>query len=180
MSQPFIGEIKIVPYNFPPLGWAFCAGQLLAIAQNDALFSLLGTTYGGDGETTFALPDLRGRRAYHMGQGPGLSSMTLGEVQGTETVTLTTNEMPAHTHTVRAVRGASMTTLPSTQPTGAAWANEVLGAPQNTPYTAGAPNVAMAPSSLSTAGGSQPHENLPPFLVLNFVIALFGVYPSRN
>jgi len=178
MSQPFLGEIKIVPYNFAPRGWAFCQGQLLPIAQNTALFSLLGTTYGGNGQSTFALPDLRGRRAYHEGAGPGLTPMTLGEMSGTETVTLITTEMPQHNHSVRAARGA--TTEPSDLPTGAAWSNEVLGTPQNQPYTAGAADVAMSPASISIAGGSQPHENRPPYLALHFVIALQGIYPSRN
>jgi microcystin-dependent protein len=178
MSQPFIGEIKIVPYNFAPRGWAFCAGQILSIAQNTALFALLGTTYGGNGQTTFALPDLRGRRAYHEGQGPGLSAFDLGEIGGTETVTLLQTELPQHSHTVRAARGA--TTQPSTSPSSAAWSNEVLGSPQNLPYSDAAADTAMASSSVTSSGGGQPHENRPPYLVLNYCIALEGVFPSRN
>jgi microcystin-dependent protein len=178
MSQPFIGEIKIVPYNFAPLNWAFCWGQLLPIAGNEALFNLIGTIYGGDGEDNFGMPDLRGRRAYHQGQGPGLTTATIGEVTGTETVTLINSQMPQHTHTVTAARGA--TTGPSTTPTGATWSNEVLGSPQNLPYTDDVASSTMSPAALDPAGGSQPHENRPPFLALNFVIALAGIFPIES
>jgi len=179
MSEPFLGEIKIFPYNFAPPGWAFCSGQVLSIAQNTALFSLLGTTYGGNGQTTFALPDLGGRRAYHPGQGPGLSPVAQGEMTGTETVSLVTGEMPAHTHPVVAVRGGP-SSGPTTSPAGATWSNEVKGSPQNTPYTDGQPNTTMSPASMGIAGGGGAHENRPPYLVLSFCIALQGVYPSRN
>lgn len=179
MAQPFLGEIRIVAFTFAPRGYALCAGQLLPIAQNTALFSLLGTTYGGNGQTTFALPDLRGRRPVHNGQGLGLPDVVLGEVAGQEVVTLLTNELPAHTHSVRAVRGGSAAD-PSTDPTGAAWSNEVLGSPQNMPYTTGVATTNLAPSAIGSAGGSQPHPNLPPYLVLNYVIAVEGAFPSRN
>jgi microcystin-dependent protein len=179
MSEPFLGEIKVVPYNFAPRGWARCDGQLMAISQNTALFSLLGTTYGGNGVSNFGLPDLRGRRPYHVGQGPGLSLVDLGEMAGEESVTLLQNEIPSHTHSVRAVRGAAGVTAPSTSPAGAAWANEVLGTPQNKPYAPGQPNVQMSPSAVGLRGSSFPHNNLPPYLVLTYVIALQGIFPPR-
>lgn len=160
MSEPYIAQISLFGGNFAPRGWAFCDGQILSIAQNTALFSLVGTTYGGNGQTTFALPDLRGRVPMHPGQGPGLSNRDLGETGGRETVTLVLNEIPAHTHPIALGQGTGGVTVGH------------LGA-----NTSGS-----APGSASTgvAGGSQPHENLPPFLCLNFIIALQGVFPSRN
>ena len=170
MSEPFLGMIIIVPYNFAPRGWAFCSGQILPIAQNTALFSLLGTTFGGNGQTTFALPDMRGRCALSSGQGPGLSSYTLGEVAGTETITLTVNQIPAHPHTVLA-NGESNTT----------------GKPANNyPATNGAYNPANDGTQMAagmippSGGGNQPHDNMQPYLVLNYCIALEGIFPSRN
>jgi microcystin-dependent protein len=166
--EPFLGEIRLFPYNFAPRGWAFCNGQLLAISQNTALFSLLGTTYGGNGQTTFALPDLRGRFATSSGQGPGLSPRSLGEVAGAENVTLLQNQMPQHTHQLRATNGAATSSRPSGRypAAGGAYADSA--------------DAAMAADELNPAGGSQPHENMPPYLVLNYCIALEGIFPSRN
>jgi microcystin-dependent protein len=167
MSEPFLGEVRMVSFGFAPRGWALCNGQLLQIAQNSALFSLLGTTYGGNGTTTFALPDLRGRTPLHAG-----NSVVLGQRLGEENHTLTISEMPAHTHIARAssVRGSL------DDPTNAYWGALASG----TLYSNGAPNTTMNPGSISTAGGSQPHPNMQPFLTLNFVIAIVGIYPSRD
>jgi microcystin-dependent protein len=158
----------MVGFTFAPRGWAMCNGQILAINQNTALFSLLGTTYGGNGQTTFALPDLRGRVPVHLGQGPGLSNYTQGEVVGTESVTLITNQIPAHAHSVLTSKDEETTNRPDgAYPTvGGIYANTQNGA------------APMAPSS--SAGGSQPHANLQPLLVINFVIATEGIFPSRN
>ena len=170
MATPFIGEIKICAFNFPPKNWAFCNGQLLPINQNQALFSLLGTTYGGNGTTTFALPNLQGRVPVQWGQGPGLSSYALGQQAGSTSVTLLSTQMPAHSHTVTASSNA-----PSQgSPAGAAWATAA-----SIPYASTA-NAAMAPGALASSGGSQPHNNMAPSLVLNYSIALVGVFPSRN
>jgi microcystin-dependent protein len=171
VSEPFLGEIRIFPYNFAPRGWAFCQGQLLPISQNTAVFSLLGTTYGGDGIQTFALPDLRGRVAISSGQGPGLSNHTLGEVSGTENTTLTVNQMPQHNHTAMANDGTATTSRPN----GAALAHAASNV-----YAAAPNGSAMNAGVIAVAGGSQPFGNLQPFLVLNFCIALQGVFPSRN
>jgi microcystin-dependent protein len=172
MSEPFIAEIRVLPYNFPPRGWAFCDGQLLPIAQNTALFSLLGTTYGGNGQTTFALPNLRGRMAMGSGSGPGLTPRALGEVVGQESVTLLSTEMPSHSHSL--MGGASGLTA---SPANAAMAPPVTGA---SAYRIPGPTVAMAGDSIGPSGGGQPHENRQPYLGLNFCIALQGIYPSRN
>jgi microcystin-dependent protein len=166
MSEPFLGEIKIISFNFPPKGWAFCNGQLLPINQNQALFSILGTTYGGDGRTTFALPDLRARTPLHVGNG-----FTLGERGGEEAHTLIVGELAAHTHTAI----ASSNTADQTSPANNYWA--VSGT--FTVYAA-SPNETMDPQLVGPIGGSQPHPNLSPYLVLNFVIALVGIFPSRN
>jgi microcystin-dependent protein len=168
MSQPFLGAIILVPYNFAPRGYAFCQGQILSIAQNTALFSLLGTTYGGNGQTTFALPDLRGRVPLSAGQGPGLSNYTLGQSAGTEAVSLTVNEMPTHNHLV----SASLTDPSSQKPQDGYLAD-------GNAYAASA-NTTMGVQSVQNAGGSQPHQNLPPYLTLNYCIALQGIFPSRN
>ena len=165
MSEPFLSEIKIVSFNFPPKGWALCNGQLLPINQNQALFSLLGTTYGGDGRVNFALPNLQGRIPIHFGNGH-----TLGEVGGEENHTLIASEMPAHTH----IFSASNVAPNQGTPAGNMWASN-SGA-----YSSAQPNASMNPASISTAGGSQPHTNLQPFLVLNFIIALQGIFPSQN
>ncbi len=171
--NPFLAMIMIFAGNFPPQGWAFCDGQLLSIAQNQALFSLLGTTYGGDGQTTFALPDLRGRVPIHMGQGPGLSNYFIGEIAGTENITLTINNMPQHNHVLNATSEQGSTSDPS----GAYLGNTgALDREYNTSGTI----VQMNPNVVGPKGGSQPFGILQPFLTLNFVIALQGIYPSRN
>lgn len=169
MSEPFLGEIRIFPYNFAPRGWALCQGQILPIAQNTALFSLLGTTYGGNGQTTFALPDLRGRTPVGVGQGPGLSSIDLGEVAGSETVTLTVNQMPSHNHAANATQSAASATRPSGQfPAGGG----AYGSPSD--------GSTLAPTFIANAGGNQPVGLRPPFLGLEYCIALAGIFPSRN
>jgi microcystin-dependent protein len=172
MSQPFIGEIRIFGFNFAPRGWAFCNGQLLAIAQNTALFSLLGTTYGGNGQTTFALPNLQSRVPVHFGQGPGLSSYALGQEAGSESVTLIQNEIPAHVHTV--------SPSCSTDDPNAGSPKNNFPAAAGTPIYSNTSNAVMGVSNTSIVGGSQPHNNIQPYLALNFCIALQGIFPSRN
>jgi microcystin-dependent protein len=174
MSEPFIGQIIIFAGNFAPRGWAFCNGQLLSIAQNTALFSILGTTYGGNGQTTFALPNLQGRLAMHAGSGPGLTPRDLGEVGGGETVTLTNSQMPAHNHVLACNTNPGNQTQPEANILGA----ESASATQV--YTNAQPNQTMSPLSISASGGSQPHDNMPPFQCLNYIIALEGIFPSRN
>ena len=172
MSEPFLSEIKIVSFNFPPKGWALCNGQLLPINQNQALFALLGTTYGGNGQTNFALPNLRGRLPIHMGGGH-----TLGEAAGSTAVTLNIQQLPTHLHTVNtntAVVGAN-TNATQGAPAGNFWANT-----GKAHYATNQGNSAMHPSSVSSVGGSQPHNNMAPYLVLNFIIALQGIFPSQN
>jgi microcystin-dependent protein len=159
--------------NFAPSGWAFCDGRLIPISEYEALFALIGTFYGGDGVTTFALPDLRGRIPVHQGSSGGFSTI-LGQVAGTETVTLTTPQLPLHTHVALANNGSSGTSQNS--PAGA-FSNKWSGAPFDAP---GAANTSLNPASVTSIGGSQPHENLPPYQVINFVIALFGVFPTQN
>ena len=166
MSDQFIGEIRVFGGNYAPEGWALCDGTLLPIAQNDALYAVIGTTYGGDGQTTFALPDLRGRIPVH--QGP---SYPLGQVAGTEQVTLALGQLPAHTH----VAQASTANGDNADPTNRIWAQ----APAKT-YTTAAPDTTMHASSLSPAGGSMPHENMLPFLSVNFIIAVTGLFPSHT
>src|SRR5947208_1443304 len=167
MADPFVAEIRIFPFNFAPKGWAWCDGQLLPLSQNTALFSLLGTTYGGDGKSNFALPDLQGRAPMHPGQGPGLSLHDLGETGGSETVTLLESEIPAHSHTLRASNTLGDNPLP-TGNTLARYANAYQ-------QTVNANLVATAPESLPPAGGDQPHNNLQPYLTFYFAIALQGV-----
>ena len=171
--ETFLGEIRMFAGNFAPKGWAFCQGQLLLIAQNQALFALLGTTYGGDGRTTFALPDLRGRAPIGFGQGPGLSYKDLGQQFGTETVTLTTAQMPAHSHTVNAVTTEGNQNLPTNS------------LPANTKtldkeYSDANANTTMKATMVNPTGGSQPFGVSQPSLGVNFIIALQGVFPSRN
>jgi microcystin-dependent protein len=168
MGTPFLGEVKIISWNFAPQGWAFCNGQFLPINQNQALFSILGTTYGGNGQTTFALPDLRGRTPIYTGQG-----FALGEKAGENAHTLTQSEMAAHTHFPQGNGNASSGTLGT--PLNNFWADGGKSL-----YSTGGPNTAMLPTAVSNVGGSQPHENTSPYLVLNFIIALVGVFPSRN
>ena len=176
MSDPFIGQITMFGGNFAPRGWGFCDGQLLAISQNTALFSILGTTYGGDGVTTFALPDLRGRVSIHPGQGPGLSRYTLGEKGGAETVTLTANQIPSHSHQLN-INSSNGNTSNGTD---AVVAGYGTSAPPVGNFTNAAANASASSSSISNTGGSQSHNNLQPFLCVNFIIALVGIYPSRS
>ncbi|SIO05922.1 Microcystin-dependent protein [Singulisphaera sp. GP187] len=174
MLNPFLGQILAVPYNFAPRGWALCNGQILPISQNTALFSLLGTTYGGNGQSTFALPDLRGRVPINAGQGPGLSDYSMGEADGSEAVTLPLAGLPSHSHGAVgfARRGRA------SSPAGAAWAASSAG---DTTYTGGAgANAPMSPVSTSVAGSDQGHENRQPYLALNFIIALQGIFPARG
>ncbi len=173
MSEPYLGEIKMFAGNFAPRGYALCDGQLLSISQNDALFSLFGTIYGGDGRTTFGLPDLRGRVPVHEGQGAGLSDRRIGAKGGAETVTLSANNIPSHTHELQTA-GTGTTASPA----GATFAN-----PSGTtlPYKAGGPlNANFGNKAVSSAGGSQSHTNLQPTLCINFIVALVGIFPSRN
>jgi microcystin-dependent protein len=173
MSEPFVGEIRMFAGNFAPRGWAFCDGQLLAVSQNDALFSLFGTIYGGDGRTTFGLPDLRGRIPVHAGHGPGLSERRLGAKYGAETVTLTVNQMPSHSHepmqasTNPGVVNDAMGNLPANSPSVDLWIEDNQLA-------------VLASDSVSRVGGSRSHTNLMPFLCVHFIVALFGIYPSRH
>lgn len=170
MSDPYIGEIRMFAGNFPPSGWALCNGQLLLISENDALFNLIGTTYGGDGQQTFALPNLNGRFPMHFGSGPGGTTFQLAQTGGADEVTLTANQLPAHTHPV--VTGSAATTASANGAYPAAWADS--------PYTTAAPDAALAPQQLAAQGGSQPHENRQPYLAMTFIISLNGVFPSAN
>jgi len=172
MSEPLVGEIRMFGFGFAPQGWALCNGQLLPINQNQALFSLLGTTYGGDGKTTFALPDLRSRVPVGQGQGPGLSSYTEGQAGGAETVTLAAAQMPGHTHPVK----ASSSAADSDQPQGRALARSASHIYTAKPDTSTVMNADM----LGDTGGSQPHDNIQPYLAVNFCIALAGIFPSRS
>lgn len=172
MSEPFIGEIVMFAGNFAPRGWAFCQGQLLSIAQNTALFSILGTTYGGNGQTTFALPDLRGRVPVGQGQGPGLSQYTLGQLSGSETVTLLQTQMPAHGHFVACSSDDATSGDPS--------ANFPSAFPQKIYANAATPGKTMNAAMIAQTGGSQPHTNIQPYLCINFIIAIEGIFPSRN
>jgi microcystin-dependent protein len=166
----FIGEIKIVGFNFAPIGWALCQGQTLSIQQNNALFSLLGTTYGGDGIRTFALPDLRGRVAVGMGGGPGLTNRNIGEVGGAEEYTLTIEQLPAHTHPITAAAGEASVSSPS---------GAVLASKARVPlYSSSTDGTVMAPTG--PTGGGQPYSVMPPYLVVNYIIALEGIFPSRG
>lgn len=167
MAQPYVGEVRMFAGNFAPAGWMFCDGQLLPIAENETLFNLIGTTYGGDGQTTFALPDLRGRLPVHQGNG-----FVLAQSGGAETVTLAVANLPAHSHSLL----ASTSIADATSPT-----NKVLAQPNAVNlYFAGSPAVAMAPTSITPAGGSQPHENFMPYLCIHFIISLFGIFPSQG
>ena len=173
MSEPFIAEIRIFAGNFAPRGWAFCNGQLLPLSQNTALFSLIGTTYGGDGRSTTALPNLEGRVPMHPGRGPGLTSRRLGERLGVETVTLTEAQIPSHTHTLRASSRRARDEFPSNTAS--------MAEAGETTYAPGSSSASdLSSSALSTTGGGQAHTNLQPFLAMNFIIALVGLYPSRS
>ena len=174
MADPFVAEIRIFPFNFAPRGWAWCDGQLMPISQNTALFSLLGTTYGGDGKSNFALPDLQGSAPMHPDQGPGLSPHDLGEIGGSDTVTLLQSEIPAHAHALRASTDPGDLNVPTPIRSIARSTNANLYKTTNTDF------VAMNPSVLAPAGGDQPHNNLMPYLTLYFNIALQGVFPPRS
>ncbi|MGH6614345.1 phage tail protein [Sphingomonas sp.] len=179
MSSPFVAEIRIFGFNFPPRGWAFCAGQILPISQNTALFSLLGTTYGGNGQTTFALPNLQGRSPMAPGQGPGLSDYVLGEESGVDNVTLLISEIPAHDHVLNA---ATLNPANPAQnvPTPNSGAQLGISNPGNAYSSVATPAVALANEALQPRGGGQPHNNMQPYLTLNFCIALQGIFPARN
>jgi microcystin-dependent protein len=174
MSEPYLGEIRMGGFNFAPRGWAFCNGQILPIAQNTALFSLLGTTYGGDGQTTFALPDLRGRVPMHWGSGPGLTPRVIGEASGSETVTLITTQIPQHTHLMNTTASVGGQLSPNGNFLGA----QARGG--SSVYSATADGTTLSASAIGVAGGSQPHDNLQPYLAVTFIIALNGIFPSRN
>lgn len=165
MAQPYVGEIRMFAGNFAPAGWMFCEGQLLPISENETLFQLIGTTYGGDGQSTFALPDLRGRIPIHQGNG-----FILAETGGAETITLTVSQIPVHTHPLLASTNANSTLNPG---------NNALGTPLTaTPFFAANPNLPLSPQAISSVGGSQPHNNFQPYLCIDFIISLFGIFPS--
>ena len=166
MSQSYVGEIRMFGGNFPPLGWAFCDGQLMPISENETLFNLIGTTYGGDGQETFALPDLRGRFPMHVGPGFGL-----GQVGGVETVTLTVSQIPNHNHTVLAQSNSGTQASPSN----GVWAKSSLNQ-----FSSLSPNANMNAGALSATGGSQPHDNMPPYLAVSFILSLFGDFPTQS
>jgi microcystin-dependent protein len=175
MTDPFLAEIRMFAGNFAPNGWALCNGQLISISQNTALFALLGTTYGGDGRVTFGLPDLQGASPMQQGQGPGLSTRSLGETGGVSSVTLLTSEMPAHTHQVNALDAGGDATTPNN----ALWASAQLGRLGTNAYSAASPSQMMNPLTTAISGGSQPHNNMPPYLGVTFIIALQGIFPQR-
>jgi microcystin-dependent protein len=166
MAQPYVGEIRMFSGNFAPAGWAFCEGQLVAISDNSTLFNLIGTTYGGDGQNTFALPDLRGRLPIHFGGG-----FTLAETGGAETITLTTNQIAGHSHVSLASNDIPTVSTP---------ANNVTGQAAAKIYRAGSPSVFLNPGAVSPTGGSQPHSNFQPYLCVSFIISLFGIFPSQT
>jgi microcystin-dependent protein len=170
MSTPYIGQIKIFAGNFPPRDWVFCDGRLLSISENDALFALIGTTYGGDGQVTFGVPDLRGRLAINQGPGPGLSSYSMGQALGSETVTLTQAQLPVHTHAVTANNASGGVT-----PNGLTWAVSSQQA-----YGPSASLQTMNPASVMASGGNQPHNNMMPNLAVNFILSLFGIFPPQS
>ena len=171
-GQPFVGQIMMVGFNFAPAGWAFCNGQLLAISENEVLFNLIGTTYGGDGQATFALPDLRGRVPVHQGQGSGLSSYAIGQISGVESVTLTVSQLPSHQHVYSP--GASASEATSDRPDS--------NYPAVGGYYASTTNSSspMGAPTIGSAGGGQPHNNVQPYLGVNFIISLFGIFPTQN
>lgn len=172
MSEPYVGEIRMFAGNFAPRGWAFCDGQLLAVSQNDALFSLLGIIYGGDGRTTFGLPDLRGRIPIHAGSGPGLSERRLGAKGGAEKITLTVNQLPSHSHPLRGSTDIATDSNPEGRVPAQTSTFDL--------YQSGSPSSDLANSSVTQIGGSRSHTNLMPFLCIHFIIALVGIYPSRQ
>ena len=176
MTEPFLGEIRMFGFGRTPVGWQACDGSLLSIAQNDALFALLGTIYGGDGVNTFAVPDMRGRLPIHQGQGVGLSPYVIGQNAGTETVTLTSNQIPAHTHSLQVTTAAATATTPSNTLLPGAVSGDTFYVNTLTGNAA----AAMAPGMLSSAGNSQPHENCMPTLTVQYCIATAGIYPQQS
>lgn len=173
MAQPYVGEIRMFAGNFAPLGWLFCDGSLQPISEYETLFNLIGTTYGGDGQSTFALPDLRGRVPIHQGQSFGTSNYVIGESGGVESVTLTAQQIPSHSHTLSASSGAGTSSAPGGNVPALVVGNLYVGTPSG-------PTANLAPAAVGTAGGSQPHENMQPFLCVSFIISLFGIFPSPN
>ena len=171
MSEPFLGEIRMFASNFAPRGWAFCDGQLLAVSQNDALFSLLGTIYGGDGRTTFGLPDLRGRIPVHFGSGPGIPPLNIGARGGAEQVSLTVNQLPSHTHALQPAAAAGNEANPA--------GNRLASSGSLDLFLEAPPIQNLAADSVGAVGGSQAHENMPPFQCIHYIIALVGIFPSR-
>jgi microcystin-dependent protein len=171
MAEPFVGEIRMFGGNFAPVGWAFCDGSVMPIADNEALFTLIGTIYGGNGVTTFALPDLRGRVPVHQGGGGGVAQKVIGQSSGVESVTLNQFQMPAHSHALFASTAASSPAISR---------SAVLGATQVAVYGSGVPSVPMAATAITVVGGGQPHNNVAPVVALSFIIALFGIFPSQN
>jgi len=171
MSTPYIGEIRMVGFSFAPVDWAFCNGALMSISANSTLFNLIGTTYGGDGVNTFALPNLQSRVPIHMGTSRAGIPYVIGQMAGEEQVTLTTSQIPAHNHTAQADSNSGTQTSPS---------NNVWAASSALPYSATAPTVAMAVPAVQNTGGNQPHDNMLPYLAINFIIALYGIYPSQS
>jgi microcystin-dependent protein len=179
MAQPYIGELRMFGGNFAPIGWAMCDGQVLSIASNDTLFNLIGTTYGGDGVNTFGLPDLRGRVACHQGSKSG-QTYVIGQQGGAESVILTPNQLPAHTHPFFAIGATATVSVPTTATMLADQGPTGTGVFGYAPYSSGNAQIALAAASTTTAGNSQPHENRQPYLGVNFIIALEGIYPSQN
>jgi microcystin-dependent protein len=172
MSNPYIGEIRMFGGSFAPAGWAFCDGQLMPIAENDALFTLIGTTYGGDGQETFGLPNLQSRVPIHQGQGSGLQNYTIGEAAGVESVTLTTQQIPVHNHSWLASTGGGTSISPQ---------DTVSAAPPVMKlYRLGSPSDPMAANLINPVGGSQPHENVMPYLTINYILSLFGIFPTQT
>jgi microcystin-dependent protein len=179
MAQPFVGEIRCFGFNFAPVGWAQCNGQLMSIAQNTVLFAIIGTTYGGDGITTFALPNLQGQIPMHWGNGPGGFNTVIGQVQGTPTVTLTTNQIPAHAHTINSMRVPSGGALEHrAAPSSTAFISN--SNPDGVYNTAPTINAPLSNLVIGSTGGSQPHDNMQPYLALNFCISLNGIFPSQT
>ena len=173
MSDPFVGEIRMFGGNFAPVNWAYCNGALIAISQNEVLYTLIGTTYGGDGVNTFGLPDLRGRTPVHQGTGLGLSTCVLGQLAGSESVTLTPAQYPAHTHAFSASTDVGSVHGPG--------GDVLAGSATIKAYTDSAPNVSLNPAALApSGGGAQPHDNMQPFLCISFIICLYGIFPSQN
>ena len=172
MSDPYIGEIRMFAGSFAPAGWAFCDGQQIPISENDALFTLIGTTYGGDGQETFNLPDLQGRVPIHMGTGPGLGPYQIGEKAGVESVTLTTQQIPTHNHGWQASTGQGTSNTPQN--------NVTASPPVMKLYRVGVPSDPMSSTIIQPSGGTQPHENLQPYLTISFIISLFGIFPRQT